>query len=259
MTQINFKTIESQFTPLDEQSLSQNWHRLHSGDGEVEPYTAQAIHGWLLFHNGRFLEAAELVSDDPSLQTLALKARSTHAHYLEHDPERKIQRFQEVIGLCDAALKVDVVPDPNLHYQRAYSLGRYGQFISVPRALAEGIAGQLEQSLKRCLELNPNHADAHTALGTYQAELIGKLGKLAARLTYKASAEDATEHYEKAIKLAPFSVSAKTEYADGLILMGGKRRVQDAVELYRQAVSHPPVDALEAMDIWLAQQELKEA
>ena len=32
-------------------------------------------------------------------------------------------------------------------------------------------------ALTRVLEINPNHADAHTALGLYHSEIIDKIGK----------------------------------------------------------------------------------
>lgn len=259
MTQINFQTLSEQFTPLTEQTLKENWERLHRGDLEPEPETQEALNGWLLFHNGHYLDAAEQADGDPSLLTLRLKSLSTYAHYLEQDAERKIERFKDIIQLCEHANGDSQEADANVHYQRAYSLGRYGQFISVAKALAEGLAGQIDESLHRCLSLSPNHADAHTALATYQAEIIGKLGKLAAKLTYKASPDAAVQLYEKAIDLAPESISAKTEYADGLIQMGGRKQIKAATALYQQAVSQTPMDALESMDWLLAKQELEDA
>jgi tetratricopeptide (TPR) repeat protein len=189
---------------------------------------------------------------------LQLKAQATYAHYLEKEPEVKIRRLQETIKLAEESLILETAGKSNSYYQVAYCLGRYGQFISVAKALAEGLAGRVRKALEDCLEQAPNHADAHTALGTYQSEIIGKLGRIAAKLTYSASAEESIRCYEKGIELAPYSVSAKTEYADGLIsIYGGKKRKQ-AISLYKQAVEHEPIDALEAMDHFLARKELDE-
>ena len=39
----------------------------------------------------------------------------------------------------------------------------------------------------KALKLEPNHADAHIALGTYHAEIVSKVGGMLASLTYGAS------------------------------------------------------------------------
>ena len=256
MTQINIQTLATLFSPLEMSDLPALWDRLHAGDGEPLPVTDKAQRGWWLFHNGQFLEAADLASADEDLLSLRLKSLSTYAQYLENDEPHRLALFQSAIGEAKAGL-VEHPDAVNLHYQLAYSLGRYSQCVSIARALSEGLAGQIAGALERCLELNPQHADAHTAFATYQAELIGKLGKMAARLTYGASADDALSHYQRAIELAPFSVSAKTEYADGLLTIGGKKQRQQAISLYQAAVSVTPKDALEAADYWLAKTELE--
>ncbi len=258
MTQINLEEVKALFTPLTESRLIELWPRLHAGDCEPLPQASQLMAAWLLFHNGEFLRCAEVANTIPDGQSLRLKALATYAHYLETDANQKVASFKEIANIGEQIVKDD--PSQfNAHYQIAYSLGRYGQFISVTKALAEGIAGKIQTALTACLRLVPEHADAHTAQGTYAAEIIGKLGKLAAKLTYAVSADDAIEHYQKAVQLAPFSISAKTEYADGIIALYGKKQLKQAVAMYEEAVAHPPADALEALDYTIAKRELAEA
>lgn len=259
MTQINLAMLQQQFEPLTRESLKEYWGRLHAGDCETWPDTQEHQDAWLLFHNGKFQDAANAAAQCPALKSLQLKALATYAHYIEKDPEEKIRQFLSTVELAETALHEAEENIANVCYQIAYSLGRYGQFISVAKALAEGIAGKIEKALKRSLENEPNHADAHTALATYQAEIIGKLGKMAAKLTYGVSGDDSIEHYEKGMSLAPFSISAKTEYADGILTMFGKKRLKNAVALYQEAAAIMPVDALEAMDVQLAIAELNDA
>ena len=60
------------------------------------------------------------------------------------------------------------LPDhANVWYMQAFVLGRYAQRISIVKALAEGIGGKVRRALDRALELEPRHADAHIALGSY--------------------------------------------------------------------------------------------
>ena len=47
------------------------------------------------------------------------------------------------------------------------------------------------------LKLEPKHADAHTAFGAYQAEVIDKVGGIVAGVTYGAKKDSALEHYRE--------------------------------------------------------------
>ena len=72
--------------------------------------------------------------------------------------------------------------DANAHYFHAFNLGRYSQSISIIKALKQGVGGKILGSLKSALKLEPKHAEAHTALGMYHAEIIDKVGKLIGRV-----------------------------------------------------------------------------
>ena len=78
--------------------------------------------------------------------------------------------------------------EPNSHYRHAFALGRYSQGLSIAKALKQGIAGKVRASLDTALELAPKHAEAHTALALYHAEIIGKIGAMIGGLTYGAKA-----------------------------------------------------------------------
>ena len=86
---------------------------------------------------------------------------------------------------------------------------------------------------------------------------MNKVGGLVAGLTYGAKRESALEHYQKALKLYPDSAIARIEYANGLILLFGKDRLDDATKLYEQAAKCKPMDAMERLDVGLAQSELE--
>ncbi len=46
----------------------------------------------------------------------------------------------------------------------AYAVGRYGQGISVAKALAQGLGSKVKNALETTIKLAPKHADAHIAL-----------------------------------------------------------------------------------------------
>jgi len=107
------------------------------------------------------------------------------------------------------------------------------------------------------LKLDAKHADAYIAYGSYQAEVINKVGGLVAGMTYGAKKDSAIEHFAKAIKLNPESAIARIEYANGLILLFGKGRIDDATALYEEAAATKPMDAMERLDVELAKSELE--
>lgn len=164
--------------------------------------------------------------------------------------------FEEAAGWA-AERRAGAPKDANAHYLYAYALGRYSQGISVAKALAQGFGGKIKDALTTALKLVPAHAEAHTAYGAYQAEVVNKVGGLVAGMTYGARKESALEHYQKALKLHPDSAIARIEYANGLILLFGKDRLDEATKLYEQAANCKPMDAMERLDVELARSELE--
>jgi len=135
----------------------------------------------------------------------------------------------------------------------ALVLGRYSQRISILKALAEGLAGRVRSHLERTLALEPRHAEAHLAFGLYHAEIVAKLGALAAALTYGAGRDAALEHFARARRLAPDSPIVLMEHANGLLLLDARRNRDEARALYREAAALAPGDAMERLDIERAQ------
>ena len=125
------------------------------------------------------------------------------------------------------------------------------------KALAQGFGGKIKDALLTALKLDPKHAEAHTAYGAYQAEVIDKVGGLVGGMTYGAKKDSAVEHFEKAVKLFPESPIARIEYANGLLMLFGKGRIAEATRLYEQAAALKPADAMERLDVELAKSELE--
>jgi len=240
----------------DGASLKQHWGRLHRGDGEPFPKDAGAVEAWRLYHAGNFEHAVEAgTKSGAAAVNAAIKAQSIYANYLEKTDKAKLALFEEAAAWA-AERRTSAPKDANAHYLYAYALGRYGQGISVAKALAQGFGGKIKDALTTALKLAPSHADAHTAYGAYQAEVVGKVGGLVAGMTYGAKKDSALEHFQKALKLNPDSAIARIEYANGLILLFGKEKLDEATKLYEQAAKCKPADAMERLDVELAREEL---
>ena len=241
----------------DAAGLKKSWPRLHKSDREPLPKDADVLDAWRLYHAGAFADAvaAGRKAGGAGINA-AVKAQMIYANYLEKSEPAKLALLEEAAGWADTRRR-EAPKDANAHYLYAYALGRYSQGISIPKALAQGFGGKIKDALLTALKLEPGHADAHTAFGSYQAEIIDKVGGIVAGMTYGAKKDSALEHYQKALKLNPDSAIARIEYANGLILLVGKTRMADAEKLYQEAAAMKPADAMERLDVELARSELE--
>ena len=139
----------------------------------------------------------------------------------------------------------------------AYGVERWlGELaLALVKALAQGIGGRVKASLDKALKLEPNHADAHIALGTYHAEIVSKVGGMLASLTYGASKEEAMKHFALARKLLLDSAIARIEEANGLVMLFGKAKLAEAEKLYKEAGRCKPADAMQKLDAEHAREE----
>lgn len=236
--------------------LKKHWARLHAGDAEPLPKDAQVLQAWAHFHNGEFQEAARAgLAAGGAGVTAANKATAIYANYLEKKEKTRLELFMQVAEQAQAQAEQD--PDnPNAWYWNAYALGRYGQGISVAKALAQGLGGKIRESLEKAIALQPAHADAHIALGAFHAEVIDKVGVLIGGMTYGAKKDKGLKLFQEALRLNPGSAIAMIEYANGLVMLEGDRKMREATALYEKAAACTPQDAMEQLDVDLARAEL---
>lgn len=252
-------------------ALKKAWPALHAGDQEPYPdekrakvliaaagkaakgiaaddLAQQLQEAWRAFHRGAFqaaYEAGEALG--PLGASVAVKAVGIHATYLVDDEAEQLKRFEQAAKLAEAAIKA--LPDEaNSHYRHAFALGRYSQGLSIAKALKQGIAGKVRAALDATLERSPKHAEAHTALALYHAEIIDKIGAMIGGLTYGAKASEAESHIKTALKLTPESPIAHVEYANVLLLLHGDKKEDAAAAAFEKAGKLKPRDAMEALD-----------
>jgi tetratricopeptide (TPR) repeat protein len=241
----------------DAASLKKKWARLHAGDAEPRPLDDKLLAAWALFHAGQFQQAAEAGQKAGGAGiTVANKAQAIYANYLEKSEKAKLALFLEVAERAEAQARADP-KNANAYYFMAYALGRYGQGISVAKALAQGLGPKVKGALETTIRLAPKHADAHIALGAFHAEVIDKVGALLGR-TQGANKATGLEMYRQALKLNPTSAIAMVEYANGLVMLEGDKRLKEAEKLYADAAACVPMDAMERLDVEMAKAELEE-
>jgi len=241
----------------DAAALKKNWARLHAGDAEPLPADAKVLAAWALFHAGEFQKAAEagLKAGGAGI-TVANKAQAIYANYLEKSEKTKLALFMEVAERAEAQIGADS-KNANAHYFMAYALGRYSQGISIAKALAQGLGSKVKSALETTIKLAPKHADAHIALGAFHAEVIDKVGSLLGR-TQGASKDAGLAMFKTALKLNPTSAIAMVEYANGLVMLEGEKKMKEATQLYEDAAACTPMDAMERLDVEMAKAELED-
>ncbi|HEY5801304.1 MAG TPA: hypothetical protein VIT92_13855 [Burkholderiaceae bacterium] len=262
-------------------ALKKAWPKLHAGDNEPYPDSKRAAaliaaagktapkgldadaladalqDAWRKFHHGDFkaaFDAGEALG--PVGASVAVKAIGIHATYLVDDDADKLKRFEQAAKIAENAVKA--LPDEaNSHYRHAFALGRYSQGLSIAKALKAGIAGKVRGALDKTLEQSPKHAEAHTAMALYHAEIIGKVGSMIGGLTYGAKSAEAEKHIKTALKLTPDSPIAHIEHGNVLMLLHGDKQEDAAAAAYEKAAKLKPIDAMEALDAAFAASQLE--
>jgi tetratricopeptide (TPR) repeat protein len=242
---------------FDTATLKKKWARLHAGDTEPLPKDDKVLAAWALFHAGEFQKATEagLKAGGAGI-TVANKAQTIYATYLEKSEKTKLALFMEAAERAEAQI-AEEPKNPNAHYFMALALGRYSQGISVAKALTQGLGGKVKNALETAIKLSPKHADAHIALGSFHAEVIDKVGSLLGR-TQGASKDTGLSLYKNALKLNPSSAVAMVEYANGLVMLEGDKKMKEATQLYEDAAACEPMDAMERLDVEMAKAELED-
>jgi cytochrome c-type biogenesis protein CcmH/NrfG len=192
----------------------------------------------------------------PAGLTAANKALGIYATYLERSETAKQALFMELAGRAEKRT-VEDPNDPAGWYCMAYALGRNSQSLSIAKALALGLGVRIKSALETTIRLSPRHADAHTALGTFHAEVVDKVGALLGHVQ-GASKDAGLAFHQAALRLNPGSPIAMIEYARGMVMLEGDKRIDQATELYRAAAAVTPMDAAERLDVETAKAELDE-
>lgn len=232
------------------------WSHLHCGDAEPLPTDDAVLQAWVQYHNGQFQEAAEIgLAAGSAGMTVANKATAVYAFYVEQKEGTRLALFTQVAERAQAQAAAS--PDnPNAWYCYAYAMGGYSQSISVAKALAQGLGNKVRESLQKTLDLCPEHAEAHMALGVFHAEVIDKVGALIGGMTYGVRKEKGLALLQESLQLQPHSPMAQISLARALVMLEGKSKLAEANALYRQAAECTPLDAVEYLHVQTARAEL---
>lgn len=252
---------------FDTSVLKEKWEQLHAPDLMPWPEDMDwlesgqqqtLINGWIAYHQGNFANAWHTGQKlGPAGAALMAKAAAAYTDYVCDDESQAIDILKTTFDQAsEHAQEWD--DDPNALFAAALSGGRYSQKISIAKALAMGLGGQIKALLDQALALAEDHAEAHTASGLYHAEIINKIGATIGRLTYGASAKQALAHFDRSMELAGDVPITAIEYANGLLLLHGDKGAAQARELYAHAADCEALDSVQSFDKAWATAQLSE-
>lgn len=262
--------------------LREAWPRLHAGDHapfpdraeiaellaaearlgdaalgtDVERIAAELQDAWRAFHRGEFREAFDHGMEiGPLGHAVAITADGVQAFFLEGKDADKLVRYQALTRR--AGDTIDLLPlRAGSHYRYAWALGLLARMLPTLQVLADGIGSKLHAALDAALELDSDHAEAHTALGLYFAEAVHKLGTGLAKMTLRVDPSAAEAHLRTAIRLTPEAPNAWIGLGIGLGLLDAKARNEERKAALARVTAMQPLDARQALEIAYAKRKL---
>ena len=199
------------------------------------------------YAEGRFAEAVRIGAALGTSEGYALAAGSLaiHGYYFAPDDEAEAL-LEEATALARKAIRIDP-SNTDAYLRLVQAMGRHAQVIGSFEAINRGYAGKIREAAEKALELDPESAAAHAALGAWHAEVVAAAGSFIARITHGARESDAIDHFESALKHAPETKFVNLEYALGLLILDEDEYRDRARKLLARAVELPAKDAYDRL------------
>ena len=196
------------------------------------------------FDQGEFLEAADLGEAVGTSESYALAAGALgiYGHYLA-DEKTRLPILERGIELARRAVEADT-SNYEAYHQSAHVVGRYAENIGKMKAVREGVAGDIRDFLETAIRLNPDYADSHVALAGWHTEIAGNR---IARWMYGGGKEEAVQHLNRALELAPNDKVVLYEYGLRIQQLDSDNGEARARELLTRAREIPAGNAYEEL------------
>ncbi len=199
------------------------------------------------YAEGRFADAVRIGAALGTSEGYALAAGSLaiHGYYFAPDDEAEAL-LEEATALARKAIRADP-SNTDAYLRLVQAMGRHAQAIGSFEAINRGYAGKIREAAEKALELDPESAAAHAALGAWHAEVVAAAGSFIARITHGARESDAIDHFESALKHAPETKFVNLEYALGLLILDEDEYRGRARKLLARAIGLPAKDAYDRL------------
>ena len=219
-------------------------------------YTLQEA--WIAFFEGDFQKAAQLgYSLGPLGHSVAFYAQATYASRLETNDDKRHALWEDILNRHEPS-KALTRYDSMTRFFAFFSMARLSEELSMPVVVARDYLNKMLLTLAELNADEPDNIFVLAARGSIDAGIVRKLGKLMGRLAFGANDESIEKYYLKALKQKKGLPTVHIEYAQSLLYMYGKKKLDKAIKHMRIASEVKPGYALEAMNTFKAQKRLEE-
>lgn len=212
---------------------------------DPEAVALQLLDGWRDFHAGNFEAAfrAGFEAGTPG-DFLAGRAWLIYATHMVDDENVRREMLKALVDFIEENMD-DRDPPPAYWEIAGLALvyGEYSRTLSTDRARSEDIPATVRDLVIEALEAEPQHPAALGVLAGWHAEIIGRAGRMLARIVYGASRDETPKYFERAVAIAPNLVKLRREYGEAMLRLYGEDREDEAIAQLEKALEITPLNA----------------
>lgn len=213
---------------------------------------------WVAFFRGEFQKAAQLgYGLGPIGHGVAFYSQVTYASRLESDERIRHQLWEDVMQRHELSKSLTSY-DAMTRFFAFFAMARLSEEIAAPLVLTRGYLGSMKTQLDELIALEPYNVFGLAARASMDAGIVRKMGKIMGRLTYGADAEVVSDFYSRALAENKLIPNVHLEYAQSLLYMHGKKKLEEAIKHMTLASSVVPQYTMEALDVNHAKRLLAE-
>lgn len=204
---------------------------------------------WIAFFRGEFQKAAQQgYALGPIGHGVAYYSQVTYASRLESDETIRHQLWEDVINRHEKAKQLTGY-DAMTRFFAFFAMARLSEEIAAPLVLTRGYIGSMQSQLEELIALEPKNVFGLAARASMDAGIVRKMGKMMGRLTYGADEQVVEDFYGRALAENKVIPNVHLEYAQSLLYMHGKKKLDQAIEHMTLASSVVPQYVMEALDV----------
>ncbi|MFZ5722502.1 MAG: hypothetical protein ACOY33_02460 [Pseudomonadota bacterium] len=237
-------------------------------NGDFDQLSRDIVNVWRLFFRGDYQEAMREGDKYGVAGKIPGKvSQLMYAIYLEPNLEDKHMLLQDVANTVrdysnaldqmrkDKQFHADYMP---LRVAYSYSIGRIAEDVPIPVAIGRNYVFKLLDATNDVLDVDPKNPLGLAFRAGIDANIVRKLGKATGRVTFGAKQTNVKGYFDEALQIVPNAAIIRYEYANAMLYMDKKKKIDMALNQLDQAAKTKPQFAMEAFDAMYASKRKRE-
>lgn len=239
-------------------------------NGDYDQLSRDVINVWRLFFRGDYQDAlkegekygvAGLIPGKLSqmLYAVYLEPNLEDKHMLLQDVSNTVREYSNILDLMKKDKQKSVQTDYILmRIGYSYSIGRIAEDVPIPVAIGRNYVFKLLDATNDILELDANNPLGLAFRAGIDANVVRKVGKATGRITFGAKQTNVRGYFEKALQIDPRAAIIRYEYANAVLYLDKKTKIDEALAQLKQANETKPMFSMEAYDAMYANKRKRE-